>query len=53
LVPATTEQHAMLQLDLPPVLPAGIGGDLVETVELIDEFTNKKTGKTSNCYRIT
>jgi len=30
-----------------------IGGDLVEEVKLVDEFTNKKTGKTSNCYRIT
>lgn len=31
----------------------GIGGDLVEEVVLIDNFTNKKTGKTSNCFRIT
>jgi phenylalanyl-tRNA synthetase alpha chain len=31
----------------------GIGGDLVEEVTLIDNFTNKKTGKTSNCFRIT
>jgi phenylalanyl-tRNA synthetase alpha chain len=30
-----------------------VGGDLVEEVKLIDEFTNKKTGKTSNCFRIT
>lgn len=30
----------------------GIGGDLVEKVELFDEFTNK-TGKTSHAYRIT
>lgn len=29
-----------------------IGGDLVEEVTLIDNFTNKKTGRTSNCYRI-
>ncbi|XRB08820.1 phenylalanine--tRNA ligase alpha subunit [Pycnococcus provasolii] len=29
-----------------------VGGDLVEEVKLIDEFTNPKTGKTSNCYRI-
>lgn len=29
------------------------GGDLVEEVKLIDEFTNKKTGRTSNCFRIT
>eukprot|EP00276_Gloeochaete_wittrockiana_P017091 CAMPEP_0184338300 /NCGR_PEP_ID=MMETSP1089-20130417/6824_1 /TAXON_ID=38269 ORGANISM="Gloeochaete wittrockiana, Strain SAG46.84" /NCGR_SAMPLE_ID=MMETSP1089 /ASSEMBLY_ACC=CAM_ASM_000445 /LENGTH=468 /DNA_ID=CAMNT_0026664717 /DNA_START=40 /DNA_END=1446 /DNA_ORIENTATION=- len=28
-------------------------GDLAEKVDLIDEFTNKKTGKTSKCYRIT
>ena len=27
-------------------------GDLVEEVKLIDDFTNKKTGRTSNCYRI-
>lgn len=31
----------------------GIAGDLVERMELTDEFTNKKTGKTSKCYRIT
>jgi len=29
------------------------GGDLIETVELIDSFTNDKTNKTSHCYRIT
>eukprot|EP00959_Pyramimonas_sp_CCMP1952_P219714 4593882-Pyramimonas_sp.AAC.1 len=27
-----------------------IGGDLVEAVSLIDDFTNKKTGKRSNCF---
>jgi len=31
----------------------GAGGDLVEEVKLIDEFTNKKTARTSNCFRIT
>eukprot|EP00878_Enallax_costatus_P002803 GHUV01002995.1.p1 GENE.GHUV01002995.1~~GHUV01002995.1.p1 ORF type:complete len:449 (+),score=125.42 GHUV01002995.1:175-1521(+) len=34
-------------------LVRGIGGDLVEEVQLIDNFTNKKTGRTSHCYRIT
>lgn len=29
------------------------GGDLVEEVKLIDEFENKKKGRTSNCFRIT
>ncbi len=29
-----------------------IGGDLIEQVKLIDEYTNEKTGKTSNCFRI-
>jgi len=28
-------------------------GELVEKMELIDEFTNPKLGKTSHCYRIT
>jgi len=28
-------------------------GELVEKMELIDEFTNPKKGKTSHCYRIT
>lgn len=28
------------------------GGDIVENIKLIDEFTNKKTEKTSHCYRI-
>jgi len=30
----------------------GIAGDLVEEIKEIDTFTNPKTGKTSNCYRI-
>lgn len=30
-----------------------IAGDLVENVVLIDDFTNKKTNRRSNCYRIT
>lgn len=30
-----------------------VGGDWVEQVELIDEFLNKKTNRTSHCYRIT
>lgn len=34
-------------------LVRGIGGDLVEEVTLIDNFTNPKNGKTSNCFRIT
>ena len=28
-------------------------GELVEKMELVDEFTNPKLQKTSNCYRIT
>lgn len=31
----------------------GIAGDIVEKMELTDEFTNGKTGKTSKCFRIT
>ena len=31
----------------------GIAGDLVEKIELTDEFTNPKTNRTSKCYRIT
>lgn len=34
-------------------LARGIAGDLVERMELTDEFTNPKIGKTSKCYRIT
>ncbi|KAI1888879.1 hypothetical protein AGOR_G00173310 [Albula goreensis] len=30
-----------------------IGGDLVEKVSLIDQFTHPKTGKISHCYRVT
>jgi phenylalanyl-tRNA synthetase alpha chain len=30
----------------------GIGGDLVEDVRLIDEFTHPKTSRRSMCYRI-
>lgn len=29
-----------------------VGGDLVESVSLIDEFKHPKTGKVSHCYRI-
>jgi len=29
-----------------------IAGDLVEQVELVDEFVHPKTGRTSHCYRI-
>merc|ERR1712087_1042104 len=34
-------------------LGRAVAGALVEKVDLVDEFTNPKTGKTSNCYRIT
>mgnify|MGYP002815943542 CR=1 FL=1 len=30
-----------------------VAGELVEKVDLIDEFTNPKKAKTSHCYRIT
>ena len=30
-----------------------MGGDFVEEISLIDNFTNSKTKKTSHCYRIT
>ena len=30
-----------------------IGGDLVEQVELVDQFEDKKTKRKSHCYRIT
>lgn len=30
-----------------------VAGDLVEKIDLVDEFTNPKKGKTSHCYRIT
>lgn len=33
-------------------LVRSVAGDLVERVDLIDEFTNKKNNKTSHCYRI-
>jgi phenylalanyl-tRNA synthetase alpha chain len=29
-----------------------VAGDLVEQVEIIDDFTHPKTGRTSHCYRI-
>jgi phenylalanyl-tRNA synthetase alpha chain len=31
----------------------GIAGDLVEKIDLTDEFTHPKTNKTSKCYRVT
>jgi len=46
-----------MQYTQPPQPPnpthAGIGGDLVEEVVLIDAFTHPKTQRTSNCFRIT
>lgn len=33
-------------------LVRSIGGDLVEKVSLVDEFTHPKTGRRSQCYRI-
>ena len=30
----------------------GVAGDLAEQVQLIDNFTNPKSGRTSHCYRI-
>lgn len=30
-----------------------LGGDLIETVELVDQFTHPKTSRESHCYRIT
>jgi phenylalanyl-tRNA synthetase alpha chain len=33
-------------------LVRGIGGDLVEEVSKVDEFTHPKTNRTSHCYRI-
>ncbi|KAJ9126003.1 hypothetical protein QFC24_002275 [Naganishia onofrii] len=29
-----------------------VAGDLIESVTLIDDFTNKKTGRQSKCYRL-
>lgn len=34
-------------------LARGVAGELVEKMDLIDEFTNPKTSKTSHCYRVT
>lgn len=34
-------------------LVRSVGGDLVEKVSLVDQFTNPKTGRRSQCYRIT
>ena len=31
----------------------GVAGDLVEKIDMTDEFTNPNTEKTSKCYRIT
>ena len=32
---------------------AAVAGELIEKIDLVDEFTNPKKGKTSHCYRIT
>ena len=33
-------------------LVRSVAGDLVERVDLIDEFSHPKTGRQSHCYRI-
>lgn len=33
-------------------LARDVAGDLIEHVELIDEFTHPKTSRTSHCYRL-
>ncbi len=33
-------------------LVRSVAGDLAEEVRLVDEFVNKKTGRTSRCYRV-
>merc|ERR1719460_1963527 len=30
-----------------------VAGELIEQIDLVDEFTNPKKGKTSHCYRVT
>ena len=32
---------------------AAVAGELIEKIDLVDEFINPKKGKTSRCYRIT
>lgn len=34
-------------------LVRNVGGDIIEQVNLVDNFKHPKTGKTSHCYRIT
>ncbi|XP_037374713.1 phenylalanine--tRNA ligase, mitochondrial [Talpa occidentalis] len=34
-------------------LVRSVGGDLVESVDLLDVFEHPKTGRTSHCYRVT
>ncbi|XP_053402606.1 phenylalanine--tRNA ligase, mitochondrial-like isoform X2 [Mercenaria mercenaria] len=45
-IPANYEENNFYDL------VRSVGGDLIENVELIDEFENKKSGKTSHCYRL-
>ncbi|KAK6359401.1 hypothetical protein TWF696_000561 [Orbilia brochopaga] len=45
-VPGTFHENDFMEL------VRGVGGDLVEDVKLIDEFTHPKTGRKSMCYRI-
>lgn len=43
--------HDFHENDLMEVV-RGVGGDVVEDVKLVDEFTHPKTGRKSMCYRI-
>jgi phenylalanyl-tRNA synthetase alpha chain len=52
-LPATSETSAPIHENDFCAVVREVAGDLCERVELVDSFTNKKTGKSSQCYRIT
>jgi phenylalanyl-tRNA synthetase alpha chain len=52
-LPTTSESRPMLHENDFCAVVREVAGDLCEKVELVDSFINKKTGRSSQCYRIT
>jgi phenylalanyl-tRNA synthetase alpha chain len=52
-LPTPSESRPMLHENDFCAVVREVAGDLCERVELVDSFINKKTGRSSQCYRIT
>ncbi|XP_069033728.1 phenylalanine--tRNA ligase, mitochondrial [Embiotoca jacksoni] len=50
-LPDDMQQESFMENDFYDLVRS-VGGDLVEKVSLVDEFTHPKTGRRSQCYRV-